>query len=149
MNRNLGAVTSHFDLFSSHLPFLAVRPWESTPFYGIKESCTKIGVCRRLWRQARFCRPSSYRRTDKTLPEGAFLKSHRCWAHERDVTIRLFRYPQAPYFIISYLIKKTGTNPVIKQSGSGNGYAGRISNQGNANLRRGVYNAGKKPFSSQ
>ncbi|WP_156292121.1 IS110 family RNA-guided transposase, partial [Oceanobacillus salinisoli] len=41
------------------------------------------------------------------------------------------------------LIKKAGTNPVIKQSGPGKGYAGRISKQGNANLRRVVYNAGR------
>lgn len=56
------------------------------------------------------------------------------------------------------LIKKAGTNPVIKQSGPGNGYAGRISKQGNANLRRAVYNAGKsltvhnevlKPFANR
>jgi len=56
------------------------------------------------------------------------------------------------------LIKKAGTNPVIKQSGPGEGYAGRISKQGNANLRRAVYNAGKslcihnevlKPFANR
>ncbi len=41
------------------------------------------------------------------------------------------------------LIKKAGTNPVIKQSGPGAGYKGRISKQGNANLRRAVYNAGR------
>ena len=44
----------------------------------------------------------------------------------------------------SQLIKKAGTNPVIKQSGPGKGYAGRISKQGNANLRRAVYNVGKR-----
>lgn len=58
----------------------------------------------------------------------------------------------------SQLIKKAGTNPIIKQSGPGSGYAGRISKQGNANLRRAVYNAGKsltvhnevlKPFASR
>ncbi|WP_163583489.1 IS110 family transposase [Gracilibacillus saliphilus] len=43
----------------------------------------------------------------------------------------------------SQLIKKAGTNPVIKQSGPGAGYAGRISKQGNANLRRALYNAGR------
>ncbi|MFD2046384.1 transposase, partial [Ornithinibacillus salinisoli] len=43
----------------------------------------------------------------------------------------------------SQLIKKAGTNPVIKQSGPGAGYAGHISKQGNANLRRAVYNAGR------
>lgn len=41
------------------------------------------------------------------------------------------------------LIKKAGTNPVIKQSGPGGGYFGRISKQGNANLRRAVYIAGR------
>lgn len=40
------------------------------------------------------------------------------------------------------LIKKAGTNPTIKQSGASKGYYGRISKQGNANLRRAVYNAG-------
>lgn len=58
----------------------------------------------------------------------------------------------------SQLIKKAGTNPVIKQSGPGAGYAGRISKQGNANLRRAVYNAGRslsihnkalKPFATR
>ncbi|WP_419959370.1 IS110 family transposase [Psychrobacillus sp. BM2] len=41
------------------------------------------------------------------------------------------------------LIKKAGTNPVIKQSGPGGGYFGRISKQGNANLRRAIYTAGR------
>ena len=41
------------------------------------------------------------------------------------------------------LIKKAGTNPVIKQSGPDGGYFGRISKQGNANLRRAVYIAGR------
>ncbi len=43
----------------------------------------------------------------------------------------------------SQLIKKAGTNPVIKQSGPEEGYYGRISKQGNANLRRAIYNAGR------
>jgi transposase len=47
------------------------------------------------------------------------------------------------YKSASQLIKKAGTNPIIKQSGYGEGYYGRISKQGNANLRRAVYNAGK------
>lgn len=47
------------------------------------------------------------------------------------------------YSNAAQLIKKAGTNPVVKQSGSGKGYHGRISKQGNANLRRTVYNAGK------
>ncbi|MDQ0233664.1 IS110 family transposase [Metabacillus malikii] len=47
------------------------------------------------------------------------------------------------YTSANQLIKKAGTNPVIKQSGNGVGYRGRISKQGNANLRRAVYSAGK------
>lgn len=47
------------------------------------------------------------------------------------------------YTNASQLIKKAGTNPTIKQSGSSKGYYGRISKQGNANLRRAVYNAGR------
>lgn len=47
------------------------------------------------------------------------------------------------YTSANQLIKKAGTNPVIKQSGKGEGYRGRISKQGNANLRRAVYTAGK------
>ena len=47
------------------------------------------------------------------------------------------------YTSANQLIKKAGTNPVIKQSGKGEGYHGRISKQGNANLRRAVYSAGK------
>jgi len=47
------------------------------------------------------------------------------------------------YISANQLIKKAGTNPVIKQSGKGEGYHGRISKQGNANLRRAVYSAGK------
>lgn len=43
----------------------------------------------------------------------------------------------------SQLIKKAGTNPTIKQSGSEEGFYGRISKQGNANLRRAIYNAGR------
>jgi transposase len=62
------------------------------------------------------------------------------------------------YTSASQLIKKAGTNPTIKQSGSSDGYYGRISKQGNANLRRAVYNAGRtlsvhndalKPFYSR
>lgn len=41
------------------------------------------------------------------------------------------------------IIKKAGTNPTIKQSGVKGGYYGRISKQGNANLRRAVYTAGR------
>uniref|UniRef100_UPI0013D64A6F transposase n=1 Tax=Gracilibacillus sp. YIM 98692 TaxID=2663532 RepID=UPI0013D64A6F len=56
------------------------------------------------------------------------------------------------------LIKKAGTDPVIKQSGPGAGYKGHISKQGNANLRRAIYNAGRslsvhnealKPFATR
>ena len=47
------------------------------------------------------------------------------------------------YTSASQLIKKAGTNPTIKQSGASKGYYGRISKQGNANLRRAVYNAGR------
>lgn len=47
------------------------------------------------------------------------------------------------YTSASQLIKKAGTNPVIKQSGYGEGFFGRISKQGNANLRNAVYQAGK------
>ncbi len=43
----------------------------------------------------------------------------------------------------SQLIKKAGTNPVIKQSGPDGGYYGCISKQGNSNLRRAVYTAGR------
>ena len=41
------------------------------------------------------------------------------------------------------IIKKAGTNPIIKQSGSNGGYYGCISKQGNANLRRAIYTAGR------
>ncbi|AST90630.1 IS110 family transposase [Sutcliffiella cohnii] len=47
------------------------------------------------------------------------------------------------YTSASQLIKKAGTNPTIKQSGPEKGYYGQISKQGNANLRRAVFNAGK------
>lgn len=47
------------------------------------------------------------------------------------------------YTSASQLIKKAGTNPTIKQSGPKDGYYGRISKQGNANLRRAIYNAGR------
>jgi transposase len=46
------------------------------------------------------------------------------------------------YTSASQIIKKAGTNPTIKQSGPVDGYYGHISKQGNANLRRAVYNAG-------
>lgn len=49
----------------------------------------------------------------------------------------------ANYTSASQIIKKAGTNPVITQSGPGSGYFGRISKQGNGNLRRAVYAAGK------
>lgn len=41
------------------------------------------------------------------------------------------------------LIKKAGTNPIVKQSGGGRGYYGRISKQGNRHLRYIVYLIGK------
>lgn len=41
------------------------------------------------------------------------------------------------------LIKKAGTNPVIKQSGQGTGHFGKISKQGNRYLREAVYTAGR------
>jgi len=41
------------------------------------------------------------------------------------------------------LIKKAGTNPVIKQSGKGNGYFGKISKQGNTHFREAIYIAGR------
>jgi transposase len=47
------------------------------------------------------------------------------------------------YTNANQLIKKAGTNPTVKQSGPTEGYYGRISKQGNANLRRAVYNAGR------
>lgn len=47
------------------------------------------------------------------------------------------------YSSASQIIKKAGTNPVVTQSGPGKGYYGGISKQGNANLRRAVYAAGK------
>lgn len=40
------------------------------------------------------------------------------------------------------LIKKAGTNPIVKQSGGGGGYYGRISKQGNAHLRYVLYHIG-------
>ncbi|WP_460578356.1 IS110 family RNA-guided transposase, partial [Gracilibacillus alcaliphilus] len=47
------------------------------------------------------------------------------------------------YHSASQLIKKAGTNPIIKQSGIDGGYFGCISKQGNANLRRAIYTAGR------
>ncbi|MBB2483560.1 IS110 family transposase [Bacillus sp. APMAM] len=47
------------------------------------------------------------------------------------------------YNSASQLIKKAGTNPVIKQSGQNGGYYGCISKQGNSNLRRAIYTAGR------
>ncbi|MCG1027117.1 IS110 family transposase [Virgibacillus halodenitrificans] len=41
------------------------------------------------------------------------------------------------------LIKKAGTNPIVIQSGGGKGYFGKISKQGNRNLRFIVYTVGK------
>lgn len=41
------------------------------------------------------------------------------------------------------LIKKAGTNPIVIQSGGGRGYFGKISKQGNRNLRFIVYTVGK------
>ncbi|API92138.1 hypothetical protein BKP57_10025 [Virgibacillus sp. 6R] len=34
------------------------------------------------------------------------MKSPSCWALKPDVAIQLFRYLQAPHFILSYLYKK-------------------------------------------
>ncbi|UCZ51570.1 IS110 family transposase [Bacillus shivajii] len=62
------------------------------------------------------------------------------------------------YSNANQIIKKAGTNPTIKQSGPDAGYYGHISKQGNANLRRAVYYAGRslsvhndalKPFYSR
>lgn len=47
------------------------------------------------------------------------------------------------YTKANQLIKKAGTNPIIKQSGPSEGYYGQISKQGNANLRRAIYTAGR------
>jgi transposase len=47
------------------------------------------------------------------------------------------------YTSASQLVKKAGTNPIIKQSGLDGGYYGCISKQGNANLRRAIYTAGR------
>lgn len=41
------------------------------------------------------------------------------------------------------IIKKAGTNPIMKQSGGGKGYFGRISKQGNPHLRYIIYNLGR------
>ena len=41
------------------------------------------------------------------------------------------------------LIKKAGTNPIIKQSGGGQGYFGKISKQGNPHLRFVLYTIGR------
>lgn len=41
------------------------------------------------------------------------------------------------------IIKKAGTNPIMKQSGGGQGYFGRISKQGNPQLRYVIYNVGR------
>lgn len=40
------------------------------------------------------------------------------------------------------LIKKAGTNPIVKQSGGASGYYGRISKQGNSHLRYVLYHIG-------
>lgn len=47
------------------------------------------------------------------------------------------------YTNANQLIKKAGTNPTVKQSGLTDGYYGRISKQGNSNLRRAIYMAGR------
>ncbi|MGM9928645.1 MAG: IS110 family transposase [Bacillus sp. (in: firmicutes)] len=49
----------------------------------------------------------------------------------------------AHYTNANQLIKKAGTNPIVKQSGSGKGYHGHISKQGNANFRQAIYHAGR------
>jgi len=41
------------------------------------------------------------------------------------------------------LIKKAGTNPIVKQSGGQKGYYGRITKQGNKHLRYVLYQAGR------
>lgn len=41
------------------------------------------------------------------------------------------------------IIKKAGTNPIMKQSGGGKGYFGRISKQGNPHLRYVIYTLGR------
>jgi transposase len=41
------------------------------------------------------------------------------------------------------IIKRAGTNPIMKQSGGGGGYFGRISKQGNPHLRYIIYNVGR------
>lgn len=41
------------------------------------------------------------------------------------------------------IIKKAGTNPIVIQSGGLEGFYGKISKQGNKNLRYVVYNIGK------
>lgn len=43
------------------------------------------------------------------------------------------------------IIKKAGTNPIIKQSGGGKRYFGRISKQGKPHLRYIIYNLGCSP----
>jgi len=43
----------------------------------------------------------------------------------------------------SQLIKKAGTNPMVKQSGGQKGYYGRITKQGNKHLRYVLYQAGR------
>ncbi|MFC0275055.1 IS110 family transposase, partial [Metabacillus herbersteinensis] len=42
----------------------------------------------------------------------------------------------------SQLIKKAGTNPIVKQSGGSGGYYGKISKQGNSHLRHVLYHIG-------
>ncbi|WP_147358281.1 MULTISPECIES: hypothetical protein [Clostridia] len=43
---------------------------------------------------------------------GRISKVDRCWAHAPDVPSRLFRYPQAHHFILSYLRTKTSVRYV-------------------------------------
>lgn len=41
------------------------------------------------------------------------------------------------------IIKKAGTNPIVKQSGGGKGFYGKISKQGNPHLRYVIFNIGR------
>uniref|UniRef100_UPI0011A90920 transposase n=2 Tax=Paenibacillus TaxID=44249 RepID=UPI0011A90920 len=47
------------------------------------------------------------------------------------------------YSNANQLIKKAGTNPIVKQTGGGKGSYRKISKQGNDHLRYAVYLAGK------
>ncbi|API92169.1 hypothetical protein BKP57_10200 [Virgibacillus sp. 6R] len=98
---DLGAVTSHFNLFSSPLPFLK---WESTaPYIRDKGIMPLKQGYADDWATRPFLVGLPLRDEPMTTyRRGDFVKSHRCWAHAPDVTIRLFRYPQAPHFILLY-----------------------------------------------